>query len=128
MKILNTLVLAIAGLGFIGFGIAFLFWPDALLTGIGIQASSTQASIEIRAMYGGLELGLGIFLLSCLATARQRTGLWLSLASYGGLGLARLASMLLLGASSPFLVFALVWEGVVAALALLALNIKTRSN
>jgi hypothetical protein len=125
MKILNTLVLVIAGLGFLGFGIAFLCWPDALLTGIGIQATSAQASVEIRAMYGGLELGLGIFLLCCIAPIRQRTGLWLTLASYGALGLARLASMLVLGASSPFLVFALIWEGVVAALALVALKGKT---
>lgn len=128
MKILNTAVLAIAGLGFVGFGIAFLFWPGALLTGIGLQAVSAQANVEIRAMYGGLELGLGVFLLCCIAASRQRIGLWLTLASYGGLGLARLASMLFLGASSPFLIFALIWEGVMAGLAFIALQGKTEAT
>lgn len=127
MKNLNIVVITVAGLGFIAFGIVFLCWPNMVLPGIGIQALGNQAQVEIRAMYGGLELGLGVLLLTCFAAKRQRFGLQLSLASYGGLGMARLVSMLVIGVTTPFLWFALIWEGVIASLALLALRSKTRA-
>ncbi|MEO8001385.1 MAG: DUF4345 family protein [Arenimonas sp.] len=121
MKNLNIIVITIAGLGFLGFGILLLCWPDMALPGVGIQALSSQAQVEVRAMYGGLEIGLGLLLLTCFAADRQQLGLQLSLASYGGLGLARLLSMLVIGIATPFLWFALAWEGTLAGLALLAL-------
>lgn len=124
MKNLNVVVITIAGLGFLGFGIVLLCWPDMALPGLGIQALSEQAQVEVRAMYGGLELGLGILLLTCFASDRQRFGLQLSLASYGGLGMARLLSMLAIGVATPFLWFALAWEAVIALLALIALRNK----
>ena len=127
MKNLNVVVITLAGLGFIAFGILFLCWPDMLLPGIGVQALQPEAQVEIRAMYGGLELGLGILLLNCFGVDRQRFGLQLSLASYGGLALARLASMIFIGVTTPFLLVALVWEGVIAILAILALRNKTSS-
>ncbi|MCB9672535.1 MAG: DUF4345 family protein [Alphaproteobacteria bacterium] len=59
----------------------------------GRDAASGQGSVEIRAMYGGLELGMGAFLVWCgLDDARARTGLVACLLTLGGLGLARLAS------------------------------------
>ena len=128
MKNLNIVVITVAGLGFIAFGIVFLCWPEVMLPGIGIVTPDLHSQIEIRAMYGGLELGLGILLLSCFAAERQRFGLQLSLASYGGLGLARALSMLVMGVASPFLWFALIWEGVIAALALLALRNQTTAT
>jgi cytochrome c biogenesis protein CcdA len=128
MKYLNSIVIAIAGLGFVGFGASCLFWPDAVLSGVGIVTTSTEAQVEIRAMYGGLELGLGLLLLNCFKPERQHFGVLLSLASYGGLALARLLSMLMLGTSTPFLLFALLWEAVIAALALQALRNQTPST
>jgi len=127
MKNLNVAIITIAGLGFIAFGIVFLCWPDMVMPSMGIQTLGNQARVEIQAMYGGLELGLGILLLSCFGAERQRFGLQLSLASYGGLGMARLASMLVLGVSMPFLWYALLWEGLIAELALLALLSKRKS-
>jgi len=127
MKNLNIVVLTIAGLGFVAFGVIFLCWPDMVMPGVGIQAMQPQAHVEIRAMYGGLELGLGVLLLMCFAPARQRFGLQLSLASYGGLGLARALSMLMVGVTTPFLWAALIWEAAIAGLALLALRSKTDS-
>ncbi len=122
MKNLNIVVLTIAGLGFVAFGVIFLCWPDMVMPGGGIQAMQAQAQVEIRAMYGGLELGIGILLLTCFSPGRQRFGLQLSLASYGGLGLARALSMLVVGVTTPFLWAALIWEVVIASLALLALR------
>lgn len=125
MKNFNVLVITLSGLGFLGFGILLLCWPDMALPGLGIQAASDQAEVELRAMYGGLEIGLGILLLGCFAPERQRFGLQLTLAAYAGLGLARAACMLGIGVATPFLWFALAWEGIFAGLALLALRSKT---
>jgi hypothetical protein len=125
MKNLNVVVITIAGLGFLGFGIILLCWPEMALPGLGIQAQSAQAEVELRAMYGGLELGLGLLLLTCFSAERQRFGLQLSLASYGGLAFARMLSMLAIGISTPFLWAALVWEVVIATMSLLALRGKS---
>ena len=125
MKNLSIATLTIAGLGFVGFGFVFLCWPEMMLPAVGIQAIGDQAQVEIRSMYGGLELGLGILLLSCFSAERQRFGLQVCLASYGGLGLARLLCMVVIGVATPFLWFALAWEGVLAGLSLLALRSKT---
>jgi hypothetical protein len=124
MKFLNTIVITIAGLGFVGFGISCIFWPKALLSGIGIVIASPEAQVEISSMYGGLELGIGILLLNCFAAERQRFGVLLALASYGGLAIVRLLGMLVHGVSSTFLMVALIWELLVAGLALLALMKK----
>ncbi len=127
MKNLNIVILTIAGLGFLGFGIVFLCWPEMMLPSVGIQAIGDQAQVEIRSMYGGLELGLGVLLLSCFSAERQRFGLQVCLASYGGLGLARLFCMVVIGVATPFLWFALTWEGILAGASLLALRSKIRS-
>ena len=125
MKNLNVVVITIAGLGFLGFGIVLLLWPEMGLSGIGIQAKSLEAEVELRAFYGGLEIGLGLLLLTCLPAERQGFGLQISLATNGGIGLARGASMLALGTATPFLWFAVAWEVTLAALAMLALRSKT---
>jgi Domain of unknown function (DUF4345) len=122
MKYLTSVVITLGGLSFLGFGGACLFWPESLLAGVGVATTTLEAQVEVRSMYGGLELGLGILLLNCFVPARQRFGLLLSIASFGGLGLARLINMLALGVSTPFLLFALIWELLIALLALLALK------
>ena len=126
MKNLDVVVITLTGLGFLTFGILFLCWPDMLMPGVGIQAVSAQAQVEIRAMYGGLELGLGVLLLNCFPAARQRFGLMLCFASCGGLAFARAISMLTLGVATPFLCIALAWEALLAGLALLALRQKNK--
>jgi Domain of unknown function (DUF4345) len=124
MKLLNTVVITLAGLGFVGFGLSCIFWPQAVLSGIGILIDSPEAQVEISAMYGGLELGLGILLLNCFAAERQRFGILLSFSSYGGLATIRLLMMLVHGVSSSFLIVAFIWEALIAGLALLALRNK----
>ena len=69
-------VLVLAGLGFLGFGVAITAAPAAVLGGVGISGSAAGL-VELRAFYGGLELGLGAFLLVCAARpAWRETGLW----------------------------------------------------
>ena len=64
-------VLVLAGLGFLGFGVAITAAPAAVLAGVGITGSPAGL-VELRAFYGGLELGLGTFLLICAARPAWR--------------------------------------------------------
>lgn len=119
---LSRILLAVAGLGFLGFGIACLLAPLQVLAMAGVQVEGAAAATELRAMYGGLELGLALLLLAAaVKPAWLGPGLWLCLASYGGLGLARGVGMWIAQLTTPFFVIALLLELGLALLAALAL-------
>ena len=61
MKSPEQLLIIIAALIFLGFGVWFIIKPTAL-AGIGIEATSPSARTDIRATYGGFELGVAAFL------------------------------------------------------------------
>lgn len=118
MPLLPRLLLWIAGLCYVGFGIACLIAPLPTLAAAGVVFSGEPAAAEVRAFYGGLELGLGALLIAAAQSAEYlRAGLWLCLASYGGIGLARLLGMAIDGVATPFLVAAAATELVLAATA-----------
>ena len=125
MKLLPTVVLALCALGFLGFGLWLLFDPSALQK-VGVGATSKVGTAELRAFYGGMEIGLGLFLAGCLLKPEWRAaGLWLVLLANGGAGLARLLAIGLGGAAlGGYLAWALLWELGFAALAALALAQK----
>jgi hypothetical protein len=125
MKLLPAAVLALCALGFLGFGLWLLSDPAALEK-VGIGATSKVGTVELRAFYGGMELGLGLFLAACLLKPEWRVaGLWLVLLANGGAGLARLLAAWLGGAAlAGYLGWALLWELGFAALAGLALALK----
>ena len=111
MKNLTLGVLTLAGLGFFGFGLWLVIDPVGGLAGVDIAGTSPAGVIELRAFYGGLELGLGAFLLACARLpAWRRAGLWLVLLGNGGIGLTRLIAIAVTGVFTPFFAAALVWE------------------
>jgi hypothetical protein len=123
MKTFPIVVLALCALGFLGFGLWLLVDPAAALAKIGINAGSAVGLVELRAFYGGMELGLGLFLGWCaLRPDWQAAGLWLVVLANGGAGLARLLAASLGGAAlGGYLGWALLWELGFAALGGLAL-------
>jgi hypothetical protein len=122
MKTFPTVVIVLCAIGFLGFGLWLLLDPAALEK-VGISTTSTVGQIELRAFYGGVELGLGVFLLMCaFRPGWQAAGLWLVLLANGGAGLARLLAIGLAGASlGGYLAWELLWELGFSALAALAL-------
>ena len=92
----RILVLFSAGI-FVFFG-AWLFADPSALEGIGIKMTTPEAVIDVRATYGGLELGLAAFLLVAQACpAWHRAALLLSALCIGGFGAGRLGGILLAG-------------------------------
>jgi hypothetical protein len=120
--ILSRIALWLGGLGFLAFGLAFLVAPVETLARAGWAMAGDGAATELRAFYGGLEVALGSLLLAADLRGRRREGLVLCLASYGGIGAARLLGIALAGAANDFLWIALGTEAALAVLAALALR------
>ena len=73
------LILAVIALSYAGFGFAFLFKPDEWGALVSVAFTTSAGRTDFRAVYGGLEFGVGVFLLLC-ALRREfvRLGLFAS--------------------------------------------------
>lgn len=90
-------LLGIAAAVFGGIGVWTLVDPVGPLADVGVAPLDARGLVEIRAMYGGLELGMAAFLTWCAADpARVRVGLAGATLTIGGLGTARTVSWLAL--------------------------------
>lgn len=108
-------VLWIAGLMFIGFGLAFTLWP--LPTGrlVEIPLPTPTARIDFSATYGGFSLGFGAFLLACTRRAAWlEPGLLAAAAALAGLALVRTLGILA-AAGPPNIGLAVEITGVVVS-------------
>ena len=92
------LILAVIALSYAGFGFVFLFNPDAWGTTVSIAFTAPAGRTDFRAMYGGLEFGVGVFLLLC-ALRREfvRIGLFASACALIAMATARTTGMVLDG-------------------------------
>lgn len=123
MSRLPKSVLILAALGFLGFGAWLVVDPAGGLAGVDIGATSPAGLVELRAFYGGLEVGLGLFLLACATRpAWYAPGLWLVLLGNLFIGLARVYGIASSGVFNGFFAAALVWEFGFPLLAWLALR------
>lgn len=122
MKSCDRALILIAALITAGFGVWLLINPMAL-AGVGIPADSPIARVEIRAMYGGLELGIAAFLLWCAAVpAWRRVGLVAAALMVGGIALGRGLGILLEGGAEPLMWFFFAIEAVYTACAVACLK------
>ena len=80
-----------------GIGVATLADPLGFLAAVGLSTTGPNGEIELRAMYGGLELGLAAFLAWC-AVEKQRAAVGVIAMTFMllGLGGIRLLSWFLL--------------------------------
>ena len=88
--------LLLPGVTFFGLGVWFLIEPTTMASVIGLAPESPAGFAELRAVYGGLEIALGVFLLVTGFQANwSKTGLWLLLSCYGGITAGRIVGILL---------------------------------
>lgn len=117
------LTLALSAFGLLAFGLAMTVAPEALLGPLGLSFDSAAAVTEIRAFYGGLELGLGAAILYCLLRPTlRRLGLQLSALCYGCIAIVRALGMVIDGSGGTFLWAALIFEAVLAVANIAALR------
>lgn len=92
------LVLFGSALAFAGIGVAFLIAPDAMAAHVGVSLSGATADNDVRAVYGGLQIGVGAFLAICgLRPDWHAPGLAAQLVTFAGLAGARFLSWLAVG-------------------------------
>jgi hypothetical protein len=114
--------LGAASLGFAGFGAALLVRPSFLGV-VGVALTEPAAAAEIRAFYGGLELGLAAFFARAAARAAwHRPALVAQVLAFGGVVLGRLVGLVVDGAGAPLLFASLALEAAGAGLGLWALR------
>jgi hypothetical protein len=86
------LCLNAAAFGF--FGVKWLMDPAGMAGPLGIVLSNADALTDAQAVYGGLELGLGLYLAWCALRQPLRFGgLLAATLALAGLGLSRLAGI-----------------------------------
>ena len=92
------LILAVIALSYAGFGFAFLFKPDEWAAMVSVAFTSPAGRTDFRAVYGGLEFGVGVFFFLC-ALRREfvRLGLFASACALVAMATARSTGMLLDG-------------------------------
>ncbi len=91
-------ILAFLGVTFAGVGFAFITNPDQMAAIATLTLSTPAARTDVRAMYGGLEFGIGIFLLIC-AFRREfvRVGLFAGACALISMATARTVGLMLDG-------------------------------
>lgn len=95
------------------YGIYCFFQPQMLASAAGIGALNAAGVTELRAMYGGLQSGIGILALIGARALRWQRGVLLSLACvYGGLATARGIAALGGGDFSAYTLGAFLFEAV----------------
>jgi hypothetical protein len=86
-------VVAASGLVFLGIGVLFLLHPTTVAL-VGLPVKSAKAASDVRAVFGGLELGLGVFLVWAAAwPAWIRAGLAAQVTTFGGLVTGRIMGL-----------------------------------
>jgi hypothetical protein len=92
------LILALNGLAFAGFGLLFLIWPVAMASHVGLVASTPAAVIDLRATYGGCELGLAALLGFCaVSLGGTAFGLLAATCAFAGFAAGRLIGIVAAG-------------------------------
>ena len=106
----------IAAAIFVVAGLSYLISPASLTQATGVSADASGLT-DIRANYGGFQLGFGVFLVRC-ARARVSTGLLLTALVLGAVLLSRVAGLLTDGSVTTYHLSALAFEVTLTTLAL----------
>jgi hypothetical protein len=118
---LARLSLGLTAAAFGGFGTWLLFRPQAL-SAVGIELPTPAARAEIRAFYGGLELGMALFFAAAAQRPEwHRPALIAQAASLGGSALGRVFSMGTDPTTNPLIRLLTILESAGCAMGLAAL-------
>ena len=103
--------LALSGLIWLPYGVYCFLQPAYLADAAGVVATTATGNIELRAMYGGLQAGIGALALAgALRPAWLRPVLFAGYFLFGGLAVSRSLAAIALGELSPYTIMGLVFE------------------
>ncbi|MDI1302622.1 MAG: DUF4345 domain-containing protein [bacterium] len=114
------LFLLLCGVAFALIGLNTFLNPLGAMAPVGLNINTVSALNELRATYGGMQVGIGLLLLSGFhVPALTRPALLAQLLIVGGLALGRVVSITIDGMPDTFVQGLLVLESIVAVLSLL---------
>lgn len=118
-------LVATSALMFAAFGLNGLFHPAGVLDMIHAAARDVTALNEVRAMYGGFELGVATFLVACLLGRwSPQAGLFLTTTIFVAAAAARGKSVLVDGWPDPLFVKIWIFEIAFAVACVIAMTIE----
>jgi len=125
-----SVVLWICGLVFLGTGIVFTVMPNDMFATLGLTVPAGAPLTELRAVYGGLEVAIAVFLLFCARRGglALELGLLLSFLSFSGLAAYRGIGMGVDGPQVPVMSALLLAEAAGAVFALSGLVLRARGT
>lgn len=119
---LSVVSLALTAMAFAIPGATFLLRPD-LLAVAGVSVMGPSGATELRALYGGMELGLAAFFAVALRCRTwHRPALLLQVLTFAGLFLGRAYGLLADGAPERITFVLMTLEGLGLAVGLVALS------
>jgi Domain of unknown function (DUF4345) len=121
--------LALSGLIWLPYGLYCFAAPGYLADAAGIVSTTATGNIELRAMYGGLQAGIGALAFAgALRPAWMRSVLFAGCFLFGGLAVTRSLAAIGTGEVSPYTAFGLVFEWTSTALAFWLLRANTAAS
>lgn len=121
--------LIITGLIFTLYGAYCLLNPMIINEYTGMGLADNTALIEVRAMYGGLQLTAGLYLLFCSMQAnRFREALLVSVFVFAGLAGARAFGLAIDGGDNGYNFGAVIYESISGLLALVCLKLANKQS
>lgn len=119
---IGRIALILSIVGFAAFGVPALLWPAEVVSFVGIELPTPAARSDVRAVYGGMQLGLAAFLAYCAAKPeRTALGLAATTTCIVGLATARGLGAIVDGEVAPITLVYLSVEAGSAAIAAAAL-------
>jgi uncharacterized protein YjeT (DUF2065 family) len=111
-------ILGLFGFVFVGVGLYYLGFPEAGAEAVGIRLDTPMARADLRAVYGGLDLAIGLLLLRSAHRGDVLVGLRIQAYAFGGLLLGRLLGQALDSPSDSLVAWLVLIElaGLVSAI------------
>ena len=123
------ILLLVLAVGWTPYGMYCLAFPEFLGPIAGVEATTATAVAELRAMYGGLQIAVGLSaLVGFLRSDYIEKALWVQVVAVGGIGSGRLVGVLVGGDLSGYTLGALIFEWVTFALCVAALRTLPRAG
>ncbi len=108
-----TVFLVIQALLFIPYGLYCLLQPEMLAGAAGVAATSLTGEIELRTMYGGLQIAVGAFCaLAVMRPALHQPAMVTLCVVFAGLAPVRVGLGLAMGDFSGYTLFAMTYEAI----------------
>ena len=127
MRLAKFSLLASA-IGFAGFGLVLFIAPQ-LMESAGVGILDPAGRIEIRAFYGGIELGLAMFFIIALRNNWILPGLTVQIATNGFIVLMRIAALFMDNFQGNSTIYwSLAAEGSLLILGIIALAFYKKKN